>query len=110
MANVFDVTDPRGRRVFCTEEIWYSKIGRKRSYMMSGDWLAFAKEAISHPSMGIFQDADHEDREIYYLLTHSSVSRYIKVVVKFDKDEVGRVVTVTPTNNGKHGEKLIWTP
>lgn len=110
MANVFDVIDPHGRRVFCTEEIWYGKICKKRSYMANASWFVLAAEAVRQPSIGIFSDADYEDREVYYSLSSKSPQRYIKVVVRFDKGNIGRVITVTPANNGKKGEKLKWPP
>ena len=105
MGNVFEVIDPRGRKVICTEECWFGHILGARS------WMAGMEEAVSaaieKPSFGICCDPHNENRHIYYRL-YKNKPRYIKVVVDFVREDLGRVVTAFPTDSGKSGEKLIW--
>ncbi len=105
MSIQFTVVDPRGKRVICTEDCWTNHILSARSFM-SG-WEEEIKKAIEKPTFGIYQDANREERHIYYCLT-TKKDRYIKVVVGFGENE-GVVITAFPTNNMKSGEKLLWT-
>ncbi len=102
MANVFEATDPRGRRVTCTDETWDNHILTGHPIMegQEGDVQA----AIQKPTIGIFRDAHFEDREVYYLLKRRT---YVKVVVRFDGD-VGTVITAFETDSPKRGERMIW--
>jgi hypothetical protein len=69
-------------------------------------WHELAQAAIEQPSIGIYQDAQFANREVYYRLT-TPRTRYLKVVVEFDGDE-GTLVTAIPTNIPKDGEVLLW--
>ena len=104
MPNLFEVTDPRGRKVVCTEERWSGHVLQARPWMKG--WEEEVRAAIEEPYFGVYQDADYPNRNIYYRL-HKGKDRYIKVVVSFE-DEVGRVVTAFPMSSPKAGEKLIW--
>jgi hypothetical protein len=106
MPKIFEVNDPRGYTVVCSEEIWNSHILANRPFMKG--WEDDVKSAIENPTFGIYQDANHQERHIYYRL-HAGRQRYIKVVVKFDADNFGDVITAFPTDSMKAGEKLIWT-
>jgi hypothetical protein len=68
---------------------------------------AVVAAAIEKPDLGIFQDKDYPEREIYYRLNKKK-TLYTKVVIEF-KDNVGVLVTAHPTDGVKKGEKLIWT-
>ncbi len=67
---------------------------------------AAVKEAIEK-SIGIYQDAHFEDRQIYYFRLKTK-PRYLKVVVQFDTEEIGNVITAFPADSAKSGEKMIW--
>ena len=105
MANIFEVTDCRGRRVVCSEEIWCDHILAGRSWMRG--WEPIVIEAIEHPTY-ICEDRNRTEREVYYLLRTNGEARYIKVVVNFAAGENGSVVSAFPTDSGKAGERIIW--
>lgn len=105
MEVVFEVVDPRGKQVICTEYCWIDHILSNRPFMVGLE--SEVKVTIQKPTFGIYEDANRAERNIYYRL-FSGKERYMKVVVSFsDKD--GTVITAFPTNNMKSGEKLIWT-
>ena len=106
MSIEFIVDDPRGYKFVCTQKIWRYKITKKRTWMNSEEWKSVVIETIKDPIM-ICQDADFENRHCYYRLIKNH-GRYMKVVVAFDSEGSGEVVTATPANNGKAGEKSIW--
>lgn len=105
MSYIFETTDPRGFKVFCTEDCWNSHILVARPFMKG--WEQVVREAIEQPSIGIFRDVQHPDRHIFYRIQQGN-TRYIKAVVKFN-DNSGTVITAFPTDSCKSGEKLIWT-
>lgn len=106
MANIFEAEDLRGKKIICTEDCWNNHILRNRPFM--NGWEDDVKEAIQDPTLGcIYQDAEREDRCIYYRLNRRNNS-YIKVVVNFDSNGLGNVITAFPTSAPKSGEKLIW--
>lgn len=104
MAALFETTDPRGRKVILTEEVWQGHILWQRAFMEG--WEDEVKRAIEHPSLGIFADAHIPNREVYYLRRRSGVD-LLKVVVDFSGD-VGIVVTAHPRNKPKPGERMLW--
>lgn len=106
MPDIFDVTDPRGYRVICSEATWQSHILANRPFMQG--WEDEVQAAVENPTFGIYQDASHPERHIYYRL-NTKKPRYIKVVVHFDDEHSGNVITAFPTDSMKAGEKLIWT-
>jgi hypothetical protein len=105
MPNVFEITDPRGRKVVCTEDRWKWHILSSHPWMTG--WESEVMAAIQTPTIGIYQDAESENRHIYYMLPEGR-KRYIKVVVDFDDQAVGTVITAFPTDSPKPGERLIW--
>jgi hypothetical protein len=105
MPDRFETTDPRGYQVTCSQEAWNHILGN-RPWM--ADWEAVVQAAIENPTMGIYQDADFADRQVYYMFRVTGKNRYLKVVVKIDSENSGTVVTAFPTFNAKAGEKLIW--
>lgn len=105
MSIVFEVTDPRGRNVVCTEDSWNEHILSNRPWMRG--WEDLVKDTIQNPYMGIFEDSDFNNRHIYYSRQQGR-ERYLKVVVQFDENETGSVITAYTTDSPKRGEKLIW--
>ena len=104
MPNVFEVTDPRGRKVVCTEECWDWHILNARPWMEG--WEGRVSEAIEKPTF-IGQDVRKQNRQVYYRLRRREM-RYIKVVVEFEGEELGTVITAFPADSPKRGERLIW--
>jgi hypothetical protein len=103
---IFEATDPRGYRVICTKELWHNKILAKRPFMAG--WEERVRRAIEDPSLPICQDVSQHDRHIYYRLLDKAGIRYIKVVVAFQTEESGKVISAFPCDSGKSGEKPIW--
>jgi len=106
MTTLFEATDPRGYSITCTKNIWYGKILPKRPFMLG--WEDQIRQTIESPSLPICQDADHPDRHIYYRRLEKSNPRYIKVVVAFQTEESGQVISAYPCDSPKSGEKTIW--
>ena len=89
----------------CTKKRWTDHILVNRPWMAG--WESDLITAIERPTYGIYQDNQVENRHVYYRL-HEGKNRYLKVVVEFDEDNVGSVITAFPTDSPKVGEKLIW--
>ena len=100
----FKVTDPRNRVIICTAECWYRHILSERPWMEKYEDRVIA--TISNPNIGIFRDADFENRQVYYR-RQGKKKRYLKVVIEFSSEKLGRVVTAFPTDSMKPGEKWI---
>lgn len=105
----FEVEDPRGRRIVCTQEVWRNHITRKRPWMSTPEWIEIVKKTLQEPLGPIYQDAnDPSKRQVYYRRI-TSPTRYLKVIVEFESEESdGQLITATPANNGKTGERPIW--
>src|SRR5574341_1538397 len=91
MPNKFEVTDPLGRTVVCTEDRWRWHIVSKHGRFMEG-YEEEVKQAIEAPDPGIFQDKERAERNNYYLRLPRS-RKYIKVVVDFSDGNEGKVIT-----------------
>lgn len=104
--NVFELTDCRGVRISCTEETWYYKILGSRPFMK--DWLPLVKKTLENPHF-ICIDEDKKGREVYYLFHQYKANKYIKVIIKLGSNNKGYLISAFPTDNGKDGEKIIWT-
>lgn len=105
MTILFEVNDPRGYRVVCTQETWEKHVLEQRPFM--DGWENFVKSAIENPDIGIYQSVSRPNREIYYGKLYSS-PRYIRIVVEFNDDRTGKVITAFPSDSGKTGERLTW--
>jgi hypothetical protein len=101
----FAIVDPRGRTIICTEDTWRWHILDFHPNMEPHE--ADVKLAIESPQWGIFADVDEENRHIYYL-TFPRQPYYLKVVVEFDENDNGEVITAFRSDTLKTGEKLIW--
>lgn len=106
MAHLFTAIDPRGRAVTCSDDLWQRKILVKHAIMKGLE--NEVKKTVEKPDFGfIYQDADREDRNIYYRM-YAKLHLYIKVVAEFNGEGTGRVVSAFITDSPKAGEKLIW--
>lgn len=106
MKFVIDVVDPRDLRVVCLEAIWTNKILKKRPWM--DGWEGIVAKAIEEPSLPICRAANNENRHIYYRLMGKGKPRYIKVIVDFNKEHLGSIISAYPVDSGKTGEQAIW--
>jgi len=97
---LFDVFDPRGFRVYLSEERW--------SHIMDGhpeiQKVDLIKRTVESPW---FISADIQDNlaEVYYRkgLMPGKPQLYVRVVVR-----QGRIITAYALGNLKKGEKIIW--
>lgn len=105
MSNVFETVDPRGWTVTCSEWAWNHHVLSARPWMAG--WEDEVKATIEAPHMFIFQDADWEDRHIYYRQV-SGKNWYIKVVVQVKEEGLAEMITAFRTDSMKSGEKWIW--
>jgi hypothetical protein len=71
------------------------------------EWASTVKQAIEHPHF-ICADRIHPERNIYYVFRNKE-GRYIKVVVGFETETLGYVISAFPTDSGKAEERMIWT-
>jgi len=105
MTVLFDVVDPRGFKVICTEECWNDHILDEHPIMVGLE--KEVEETIRKPQLFIYQDRDYPERHIYYGKSSTGV-RYTKVIVEFQNPNSGEVITAFLTDSGKTGEALIW--
>ncbi len=105
MANVIDTIDCRGFRVFLTEKLWTQKILYARPWMLG--WESLLLLALIKPNY-IYKDADKSNRDAYYMIQINKKDQYIKIVVEFNTDNNGRIISAYPTDSIKKGESLIW--
>ena len=104
-----DIEDPRGYKVSCTKDRWFNHVLTKHPEMEGlKDEVV---EAIKHPTLGIFQDNDYSDRNVYYFLYKrtSRNRRYIDVIIEINqKTKKAKLVTAYMTYNTKSKERMIW--
>ena len=106
MTVIFETTDPRGKKVICTEEVWFIHVlgGHAEMEGMESE----VRQTIESPLYSIiYQDRDYPERNIYYRQRNKYT--YIKVVVEFMQDN-GFLITAYLTDSVKPGEILLWTP
>ena len=103
----FEAHDPRGLKVICYKRTWRSHIIRKRPIMDSKDYIELIINTITEPLGFIYQDSSYTSRQIYYQRNNLN-GYYIKVVVEFIDKEPGLIITATPVNNQKAGERIVW--
>ena len=108
MKSRFEVVDCRGYKIVCSDENWCDKILGARPYMK--EWEEIEKKALISPSFICTNLKPSKNREVYYMFHNYKNNKYIKVVVKFNKEKFGNVISAFPTDGGKEGETIIWTP
>jgi hypothetical protein len=101
-------TDPRGYKVFCSElqldEIYEHHPELRNFWADENDM----RSAISEASE-IFQSIHGPDFHVYYK-TKKNRNTELKVIVKFDKNNMGTFHMAQPSTVGKRntGEERIW--
>lgn len=86
---------------------WEAHIIIRRPFM--ADYLGVIRATIRTPDF-ICRDADHSDREAFYAVgkIEDYPKEWMKVVVEFDADSYGTVITAYLTDKPKAGEVQIW--
>lgn len=105
-----EIVDPRGYKVCCSDIDlqWFlhgkhdeNKDQIKRHHVIS---------CIEDPRMGmIFSSNSDKNCAIYYKI-FKSLPVELQVVVRFDKENSGRITTVHYCSHRSLGEMLIWPP
>lgn len=90
-----------------SDQAWNIHILARRPWMV--DYLHIIKSTVNHPDF-VCLDVDFHDRECFYALgrIEDSPDEYFKVVIQYDDDGDGEVVTAYPTEAPKAGEARIW--
>lgn len=101
MANIFDIVDPRGKKIICTEKTWDEHI--KKHFGNSDFWKGEAEETVKNPD-SIYSDVDCDKTENYYRQLEKVK---IKVCTRLIDDEI-IVVSAHLRNVIKTGEILLW--
>lgn len=108
MANLFEVVDPRGIRIYCTISQWNDHIVISRNndgLSVDEEWKNLVITTIEKPII-LAQDKDFSNRNVYYSRPGRSAF-YMKVIIEI-KRNTGRVITAFETNNVKTGERILW--
>lgn len=107
MPVLFEVTDPRGKKVICSEENWIDHVLYNHPNMEGSE--ADVAATIEAPSYSmIYQDKNYPERNLYY--RKQPKEYYIKAIVEFTEKQSGKLITAFITDSPKPGEALIWTP
>lgn len=105
MQKDIEVVDPRGYVVRCPREFWEGKILRHHPELEGCE--TFVEDAVRSPTYDcIFLSSRRPDRHIYYGRLRGRVE--VKVVVQFDSQQNGFIVSASPVSNRAPGEKLLW--
>lgn len=89
-----------------TSELWEAHVLPNREWM--DGWTDVIQSTLEKPSL-INRDRQHANRECFYRVgTPYNPQRLFKVVVEFDAEEVGIVVTAYPSRNVPKGERQKW--
>jgi hypothetical protein len=106
-ALVLDVVDYAGRRVILTRTQWEFHVLVPKPYM--ADRLDAVRTTIMSPSF-VNQDANFPDRLcLYGPLSSRRRPLMMKVVIGYDSQNEGFVVTAYPLDRPGSGERRVWT-
>lgn len=105
MADKFEAVDPLGRTVICTEDTWRWHVVDFHKEMEGDESLVI--QTIEQPTLGVFRDADFENRDVYYRKPPGK-AYYIKVVVEFNEPQSGTLITAFRADTPKAGEMMVW--
>ena len=107
MGENYSVTDPRGYVVRFSGEYFNAHIVSKRPQMQGCEDRVL--EAIKNPRSFIFGDKEDDSRHIYYgSIKPFKKWMYLRVVVKYNDNNEGILITAYPTKNMTAGERIIW--
>jgi len=93
---LFEALDPEGRRITCDHNQWFAHILAGHPELKDG--LQAVKNVIEQP-LFICDDADHEDRIVYYQRQPTG-PLYLRVVAKLTTNDEGQVWTAHLMDGG----------
>jgi hypothetical protein len=103
---VDEFIDILGRRVAMNRDWFISHIVGKRGFMVG--WESEVESALTQPDRITF-DKDFANRECFYRTGNPlSSTTYLKVVVEFDNEDSGKVITAYPTHIVPAKERHKW--
>lgn len=104
---IFEVADPRGYLIHCSQECWRVHILPNHSALEGLE--KEVERIIAKPDYGfIYEDRNFSSRHVYYGRDPNR-RLYIKVVVEIDIEQAtGEVVTAFHVLAPPAGEVLIW--
>ena len=103
---IIDCVDVLGRRITLNELAWEVHVLTRRPWMLG--WDEAVNQCLLYPDH-IYQDKEHVNRECFYRLTTPiNTDKFLKVVVEFDADGIGRVITAFPSRAPSRGEQPKW--
>jgi hypothetical protein len=106
MPILFQVIDPRGKTISCSDEQWKNHVIQNKPFMQI--YLEEVKKTLQNPDF-ICQDFLHVKRQCFYgrkIKAHG----YLKVVVEFKTENEAELVTTFLADSGKKGEIIVWPP
>ena len=105
MGKKIKAVDARGYTVTCSGEYWDTHVLVHHPDLAGHE--EDAKRAIETKSY-IFSSVSRPDRHIYYGPMRGRRSE-IKVVVAFNRQNLGIIVSVSAVSRRPGGEKIVWT-
>ena len=103
MANIFNVFDPNGKSVYCTDDRWNNHILTRHSELKQREKEVI--KTIESPD-AIFQDFEVLNKNYYYRLITKTL--YLKVVVNLEDGNKARVITAHLSDSIRPKEKCLW--
>lgn len=89
-----------------TREQWESHVVLRHPEMEGRE--STIRQAVEEPD-SIHEDKHMYRRECYYRLgIPGAETRYLKVIVQFDEDNVGTIITAFTTRSTSPGERHLW--
>lgn len=86
--------------------MWNVHVLTKRPWMRG--WDEAVNQCLVVPDR-VCADKDYPDRECFYRMsTPINPDKYLKVVVEFDANGIGKVITAYPTRAPSQGEQHKW--
>lgn len=103
---LIDCSDVLGRRIQLDNAYWIAHVLTQRPWM--DGWHINVEACLTQPD-SIMWDKSHANRECFYKLgTPLQTNKHLKVVVEFDTEEIGKVITAYPTRTPSQGEQHKW--
>lgn len=108
MVAILQCTDRRGRPVTLTEHCWLDHVVPARPWLLG---LKSCVATVLSDPFRIYADAVHQHCECFYRqnVLPDRPHLFLKVVVEYDANDHGSVITVIPLRRlHKPGESQLW--
>lgn len=107
MANRIETIDYNGKKVICTNNQWYNHVIKNHKIMAHNQ--SAVEDTIQHPDK-VYSSDSNTKRNV--LFKESTLATYgtkfkTKVIVEYDSDDSGEVVTAFPVREEKGGIKDV---